>query len=218
MPLASRFSQSGTCLSGMEAIFQGAGNKCTMLYSVFPNQTESPSHLCFGCRNVKKSCKTKKTALIRSVHIMLEPTIIFLATQQQLKDVDRFCTNPEMFCVLGGDATFELCNYSMTFATYRNPMLQTTNGNSPPIVGLGILHKTKLECSYQVLGAEIMRWHPPCSGVLVLGSDGELNMINAMVHTFSSTIHLRCDLHMKDNISSKLSSLGICRPLSKEYT
>ena len=63
----------------------------------------------------------------------------------------------------------------------------------------------------------MMRWHPPCSGVLVLGSDGELNMINAMLRTFSSAIHLRCDLHMKDNISSKLSSLGIRPPLSNEY-
>ena len=140
-----------------------------------------------------------------------------MATQQQLRDVERFCTNPEMFCVLGVDATFELCDYYMTFVTYRNPMLQTRKGNAPVIVGPGILHKTKFERSYQVLGAEMVRWHPPCAGVFVLGSDGEVNMINAMLRTFSSAVHLRCDLHMKDNISSKLSSLGICHSLSKEY-
>ena len=179
-----------------------------------PDRISDP--LAFLMQKCKEELRDEKSALIRCVQVTPEP-IIFLATEQQLKDVERFCTNPEMFCVLGVDATFELCDYYMTFVTYRNPMLQTRNGNSPAIVGPGILHKTKLERSYQVLGAEIVRWHPPCAGVLALGSDGELNMINALLRTFSSAIHLRCDLHMKDNISSKLSSLGICHALSKEY-
>ena len=74
--------------------------------------------------------------------------------------------------------------------------------------------KLNLNAPTKYLG---LKWHPPCAGVLVLGSDGEVNMINAMLRTLSSAVHLRCDLHMKDNISSKLSSLGICHSLSKEY-
>ena len=64
-----------------------------------------------------------KTVLIRSVQVTPE-SIIFLSTEQQLKDIERFCTNPEMFCVLGIDANFELCDYHMTIATYHNPMLK----------------------------------------------------------------------------------------------
>ena len=40
-------------------------------------------------------------------------------------------------------------------------------------------------------------------------------MINALLRTFSSAVHLRCNLHMKDNISS--IPLGIPHSLSKEY-
>ena len=84
----------------------------------------------------------------------------------------------------------------MTIVTYRNPILQTKNGNSPAIVGPGILHKSKLERSYYVLGAEMVRWHPPCSAVLALGTDGELNMVNDLLRVFSRAVRLRCDLHI----------------------
>ena len=67
----------------------------------------------------KEELRDEKTALICSVQVTPEP-IIFLSTEQQLKDIERFCTNPEMFCVLGIDATFELCDYYMTFVTYHN--------------------------------------------------------------------------------------------------
>ena len=50
------------------------------------------------------------TAFIRFVQITPEP-IVFMATKRQLVDVERFCCNPANFCVIGVDATFELCNY-----------------------------------------------------------------------------------------------------------
>ena len=111
-----------------------------------PGRISDP--LAFLMQKCKEEFQDEKTALIRSVQVIPEP-IIFLATQQQLRDVERFCTNPKMFCVLGVDATFELCDYYMTFASYRNPMLQSRKRNAPVIVGPGILHKTKLERSYQ---------------------------------------------------------------------
>jgi hypothetical protein len=43
--------------------------------------------------------------LIREVPLFPE-SIVFLASDQQLEDIERFCTNPARFCVLGVDAKF----------------------------------------------------------------------------------------------------------------
>ena len=64
----------------------------------------------------KEEMVNGNTAFIWSIQITPEP-IVFMATKRQLVEVERFCCNPANFCVLGIDATFELCNYYLTFAT-----------------------------------------------------------------------------------------------------
>lgn len=91
------------------------------------------------------------------------------------------------------------------------------SGRNPVFVGPAILHKSKLERSYYVLPSEMVRSHPPCAGVLVVGSDGELNLSNPLLNVFQSAMHLPCDMHMKHNIKSKLSSLGVPPAVAKEY-
>lgn len=85
---------------------------------------------------------------IREIPLFPEP-IVFLATDQQLLDIERFCTNPEKFCVLGVDATFQIASCYFTVTTYRNLLLTTEKGNHPVCIGPGILHKQKLTTSYQ---------------------------------------------------------------------
>ena len=53
---------------------------------------------------------------IREIPLFPEP-IVFLATEQQLADVVRFCTNPEAFCILGVDCTFQIADFYYTFTT-----------------------------------------------------------------------------------------------------
>ena len=57
----------------------------------------------------------KEDMLIREIPLFPEP-IIFLATEQQLIDIDRFCSNPETFCILGVDCTFQIADFYYTFA------------------------------------------------------------------------------------------------------
>ena len=45
--------------------------------------------------------------------------------------------------------------------------------------------------------------------VLVFGIDGEENLYNAMVEVFVNAKHLRCDVHLKDNVKRKLNDLDI---------
>lgn len=63
----------------------------------------------------------------------------------------------------------------------------------------------------------MVRCHPPCAGVLVVGTDDEGNLANPLLNVFRSAMHLHCDIHMKDNIKNKLSSLGVPSHVAREY-
>ena len=145
---------------------------------------------------------------VRDVNISNEQTI-FLANKQQLLDIERFCTNPERFLVFSVDATFNVAEYYFTFATYRNLLLETNQDVNPICIGAGVLHKKKLESSYYTLAASTVKYRPTTSGVLVVGTDGEENLWKAMSSVFSDAIHLRCDMHLKDNVKHKLSDLKL---------
>ena len=145
---------------------------------------------------------------IREIPLFSEP-IVFIANKQQLVDIERFCTNPEKFCVLGVDATFQIASFYFTFTTYRNLMLTTKKGNHPVCIGPGILHKQKLKTSYQTLPLLMTKYHQAAAGVLVYGTDGEKNLAEAFSDVFPHAQHLCCDIHLKDNIKRKLVQCGI---------
>ena len=157
----------------------------------------------------------KQDMLIREVPLFPEP-IVFLATEQQLTDIERFCTNPEKFCILGVDCTFQIADFYYTFTTYRNLMLTTEKGHHPVCIGPGILHKQKLLTSYKTLPLLMTKYRKETSGVLVFGTDGEENLYNAMAEVFVDAKHLRCDIHLKDNVKRKLNELGITGAVASE--
>lgn len=145
---------------------------------------------------------------VRDVQLSNERTV-FLANDQQLLDVERFCTNPELFSVFSVDATFNVAKHYFTFGTYRNLMLETQRGTNPVCVGPGVLHKRKLESSYYILPSSMVKYRPETRGVLVIGTDGEENISKALSNVFADAVHLRCDMHLKDNVKRKLSELRI---------
>jgi hypothetical protein len=132
---------------------------------------------------------------IREIPLFPEP-IVFIANKQQLVDIERFCTNPEKFCVLDVDATFQIASFYFTFTTYRNLMLTTKNGNHPVCIGPGIFHKQKLKTSYQTLPLLMTKYHQKAAGVLIYGTDGEKNLADAFSDVFPHAQHLCCDIHL----------------------
>ena len=157
----------------------------------------------------------RENLFIREIPLFPEP-IVFLATDQQLTDVVRFCTNPEAFCILGVDCTFQIADYYYTFTTYRNLMLTTNKGVHPVCIGPGILHKQKLLTSYKTLPLLMTKYNKDTSGVLAYGTDGEENLFKAMSQVFVDAKHLRCDIHLRDNVKRKLSELGISGSVADE--
>ena len=156
-----------------------------------------------------------ENAFIRDIPLFPEP-IVFLASEQQLRDIERFCTNPAKFCIVGVDATFQIAGFYFTFTTYRNLMLTTEKGNHPVFIGPGILHKQKLYTSYKTLPLLMSKYCAGTSGILVYGTDGEENMAKALADAYPTAKHLRCDIHMRDNVKRKLSEIGITGTVASE--
>ena len=95
-------------------------------------------------------------------------------------------------------------------------MLKTKRRNHPVVIGPGILHKQKLYTSYKTLPLLMSKYRAGTNGVLVYGTDGEDNMAKAFSDVYPDAKHLRCDIHMKDNVKRKLSQLGISGDIALE--
>ena len=129
---------------------------------------------------------------------------ILLASDQQLKDVERFCCNPESFSVFGVDPTFNFGDYNLTVSTHRHLLLKTDKGVNPVRMGPVLIHQRKTLFSYVNLPFAMIKHNPRLSGVLVTGSDGEKPLKDALNIGFSSAVHLLCGIHMEDNVRAKL--------------
>ena len=53
--------------------------------------------------------------------------------------------------------------------------------------------------------------------ILAYGTDGEKALSDGFGRPLPFAVHLMCDLHMKDNISSKLTELGIPNAIAQKY-
>ena len=63
----------------------------------------------------------------------------------------------------------------------------------------------------------MVKLHTPTQNVLVYGTDGEKALAEGFGRPLPFAIHLMCAIHMKDNIDSKLTQLGIRAPIAEEY-
>ena len=95
--------------------------------------------------HVMQMCKDTigaDTEFIRAVEAAPEPMCV-LATNQQLVDIERFCTG-EQSSILSVDPTFNLGPFSVTPMTYQNLLTETTrNRNHPILLGPILIHQTK---------------------------------------------------------------------------
>ena len=78
---------------------------------------------------VCKETSSSMDAFVRSVEAAPEPMCV-LATNQQLADLERFCTTSPS-SVLSVDPTFNLGPFNVTPTTYHNLLVKTDRGNYP---------------------------------------------------------------------------------------
>ena len=168
------------------------------------------------CADLAKSQQEKGDKFLRDVGAAPEFTL-FVATDRQLQEVEKFCTYNGNFSILGVDTTFNIGRYYVTLTTYRHLMLQTRKGVEPVMLGPALIHQKKSFDSYFKLSSSMLKERPAIKNLKVFGTDGDVNLSKAFEIAFSNAKHLLCDIHMVDNIECKLRQLGITGKTARNY-
>lgn len=166
---------------------------------------------------VMQKCKETvgSQAYIRSVEAAPEPMCV-LATDQQLLDLERFCTGDE-FGIIGIDPTFNLGPFYVTPITYQNLHVKTQRGNHPIILGPVLIHHTKTFRSFYYFASTLVRLNPKLVNLKAFGTDGEGELIKSFSIAFPKAVHLRCMNHLRQNVKDKLRDLRFPNNISKEF-
>jgi len=143
----------------------------------------------------KDHCGTENE-FVCAVEAAPEPMCV-LATNQQLLDMEHFCTGEES-SVASIDPTFNLRPFSVTPITYHNLLVKTTrNGNHPILLGPILIHQTKTLRPFHYFASTLTHLNPKLSGLKAYGTDGEPELIKAFCMCFPKAIHLRCTNHIR---------------------
>ena len=137
-----------------------------------------------------------------------------------LSDLERFCTNPRNHTVLSVDPTFNLGSFHVTITTYQHPMLEYRHQkreNHPVMFGPLFIHQRKTFATYNFFFSQLVGLKPSLRDIQCFGTDGEKALEDALQTQFRYAIHLRCFLHFRGNLESKLSDLGISRSNSQDF-
>ncbi|CAB4032414.1 Hypothetical predicted protein, partial [Paramuricea clavata] len=144
---------------------------------------------------------------------------VVLATDQQLQELQLFCTSPIEFSVLGIDPTFNIFdrNISLTVSTYRNLKLVNPKTGKPPVfVGPLLMHQRKDWKTFSKFAHSLTMAKPKLEGVLACGTDGGKALIDGFKRHMRFAIFLRFFLHFKDNIKRELTDRGILLVMQKK--
>ena len=142
----------------------------------------------------------------------------FLALEDQLDNVVRFCTSPTRFSVLGVDATFKLGDFFVTLTTYKNLMLRSRRtGKHPVFLGPSFIHMSRNTEDYLMFTQAMVRKRRELVDLKAYGTDNEDALRNALRITFANSVALLCRIHKKENIEHHLhSTLKVSHNVKKE--
>lgn len=71
--------------------------------------------------DIAKSQENLTEKFVREVRCAPEFTV-FMASERQDKEMQKYCTNAKTFSIMGVDTTFNIGAFYVTFTTYRNIM------------------------------------------------------------------------------------------------
>ena len=109
-----------------------------------------------ACMDLAKTQEFLANRMVRDVRCAPEFTV-FLANDNQLNDLERFCTNNKNFSVLAVDTTFNIGDFYVTATAYRHQMLMTRKGVEPVMFGPALLHQRKTFASFYKLPSGIIQ-------------------------------------------------------------
>lgn len=97
--------------------------------------------------------------------------------------MERFCCDDDQFCVMGIDPTFNLGEFSVTPIVYQHLIVvDKKSGNFPWLLGPILVHYKKEFRNYNYFLSSLIGLNKKLSRVKVVGTDGEINLIEAAEH------------------------------------
>lgn len=157
---------------------------------------------------VMEQCKLQDDKFVRTVTVCPEPMCL-LASDQQLDDLVRFCTDSKQFSVISIDPNISMGDFSVTCITYRNLLVKDTRtGQLPIMLGPVFVHQSKSYEIYNFFASALIGIKQELSRILAYGTDGEAALVNPFKQQFCFAIHLRCFRHMRQDIQRKLNEMG----------
>lgn len=119
--------------------------------------------------------------------------------------------------VLSVDPTFNLGPFYVTPTTYQNLLVETGRGNHPVTLGPILIHQTKKFQPFHYFASTLIRLNPNLIDLKAFGTDGEPELIKAFNVCFPTAVHLRCTLHLRQNVKDKLRNLGVPQSVAREF-
>ena len=151
----------------------------------------------------------KQSKFIRTIKVIPDPALI-LATDNQISELNRFCTNFNEFCVMTVDPTFSLGDFDVTPITYRNLLCQSRRTGKPPVcIGPVLIHYRKTYETYLFFSSSLIGMSRGLADTQAFGTDGEIALSDAFSHEFSIARYLTCSIHFQRNIKQKLIDLHV---------
>lgn len=135
----------------------------------------------------------------------------FQATEFQLNELSRICLSRRFSAILSIDATFNCGPFYVTLTSYKNTMFLNKAGKHPVAIGPSIIHTTKEFDDYHYLSSQLKSHCKDFEALQAYGTDGEINIIDAFLCELPEAVHLRCKIHLADNIDRKLTALSFAK-------
>ena len=133
----------------------------------------------------------------------------------QLQNLVRFLTDSRKFSIFTADTTYNVGNFYVTPTTYKHLMLvDTTSKKHPTMIGPILIHQRKNFAAFNYFASTLICFSKKLQA---FGTDGDGALVEAFTHNFPFAIQLRCFLHVKRNILSKLKDRGISSSVSEEF-
>ena len=146
---------------------------------------------------------------IRSVTVDRNSPIIVLFSDEQIKDLKKFCCNEDgpnsPLCI---DMTFNLGNFYVVVTTYKHLQLLTKRSNNEPVIlGPVMMCMKKDRPTYQFLFQQINSHCPEIKDQLkAYGTDVELPLRKALELEFPFALGFVCRKHIVRNLEHKLKT------------
>ena len=134
-----------------------------------------------------------------------------LFTNQQLYDVERFCTNKGSITnsVFGVDPMFNLGDFYVTVTTYENLLLVNRKTRKYPVfIDPMLVHQKRTFENYFYFALKLLKHQKSLATLCAVGTNGEEPLSNALCTVFPEAIKLLCSFHKWENIKMKLREFG----------